>query len=303
MVIYADVIFLLNGVIDFLLLWLTSGIRKQPTSFWRLVIASLVGGLYSILYLWPSYTWFYSLLAKLFISLIMVGIAFGFTRPVAFMRNLGVFYFTCFVCGGAMFALHYILVGQVPIEGGLFLTQTNQGVGSPVSWLMVLLGFPFVWLYTRSSFRSLQERADVHVFLTSLRIYIHDRRIECVGLVDTGNQLRDPFSHAPVVIVELSHLAPLLPDEVCQLVKQKNWEQKVTTLPLEWMVRIKPIPYRAAGNEQQMMVAIKPDCVEIKNEEQWHIVEPVVIGIDVGRLSSDGTYQAIIHPSCVQIAG
>jgi stage II sporulation protein GA (sporulation sigma-E factor processing peptidase) len=41
--------------------------------------------------------------------------------------------------------------------------------------------------------------------------------------------------------------------------------------------------------------------VEILQGNQWHKIKKILIGIDVGRLSSDGTYQAIIHPSCYDL--
>jgi stage II sporulation protein GA (sporulation sigma-E factor processing peptidase) len=49
-----------------------------------------------------------------------------------------------------------------------------------------------------------------------------------------------------------------------------------------------------------MMVAIKPDYVRVRQENGWNKMEKILIGLDVGRLSSDGTYQAIIHPSCIR---
>lgn len=303
MVIYADVIFLHNSYIDFLLLWLTSGIRKQRTSIWRLVLAALVGGIYSTLYLWSSFASLYTIFCKLLISLILIWIAFGFAHPLAYLRNLGVFYLTCFVTGGAMIALHYFLTGDMVVGGGILFSQSQKGWGSPVSWLFVFIGFPLVWFYTRSAFRSIQERAEVYDFLTPIRIYINDRKIECVGLVDTGNQLRDPITRAPVWMVELDSLQRSLPTQVSTMVRNNSWEKEWNQLPLDWIVRLRVIPYRAAGQSGEMMIAFKADEVSIWKDERWNKVDPVIIGIDVRNLSSDGTYQAIIHPSCVSIAG
>jgi stage II sporulation protein GA (sporulation sigma-E factor processing peptidase) len=67
------------------------------------------------------------------------------------------------------------------------------------------------------------------------------------------------------------------------------------------MVKIRIIPYRVAGSDHEMMIAFKPDAVEIWREDEWNNVGKVLIGIDVGRISSDGTYQAIIHPSCLSV--
>jgi stage II sporulation protein GA (sporulation sigma-E factor processing peptidase) len=301
MVVYADMIFLLNGTIDYLLLWLTAGIRKQPTKVWRLLLAACVGGAYSMLHLWPQFALAYFFPVKILVSLAMVWIAYGFHHPLAFIRNLGVFYLVCFIAGGAMIAFHYVTTGDSQVAGGLFLTHSAQGWGSPVSWALVLCGFPLVWLYTRFSLRSLKENHRIQQYMTGVRIHLNQHCLECVGLVDTGNQLRDPITRTPVMIVELDRLKVCFPEELEQMLRQWDWEAGWSNLPAAWINRIRVIPYRAAGKEQEMMIAIRPDVVEILQGNQRHKIKKILIGIDVGRLSSDGTYQAIIHPSCYDL--
>ncbi|SEN08710.1 sigma-E processing peptidase SpoIIGA [Lihuaxuella thermophila] len=301
MTVYADLIFLLNGCIDFLLLWLTSGIRKQKTSYWRLLLAAMVGGIYSMLHLWPVFSLAYFFPVKILVSMVMVWVAYGFCHPLAYLRNLGVFYLVCFIAGGAMIALHYVITGDSQVAGGVFFTQSSKGWGSPVSWLLILFGFPLVWAYTRFSLRSLNERQSVHQFLTRVKIFIDGKELECTGLVDTGNQLRDPMTRTPVMMVELERIKSWIPHELKEMAEANDWEKGWLMLPPEWMARVRVIPYRAAGSKGNMMIAFKPDHVQILQENKWNNVDRVLIGIDVGHLSSDGTYQAIIHPSCLSV--
>jgi stage II sporulation protein GA (sporulation sigma-E factor processing peptidase) len=49
------------------------------------------------------------------------------------------------------------------------------------------------------------------------------------------------------------------------------------------------------------MLAIKPDQVKVRFNEQWITTSKVLVGIDRGRLSSDGSYQAILHPALIEI--
>lgn len=301
MVIYADLIFLLNTYIDFLLLWLTSGIRKQQISMWRLIIAAMIGGLYSMLHLWPHFAITYSLPVKILVSMLMIWVAFGWGHFRSYIRNLGVFYLVCFIAGGALIALHYVVSGESQVAGGIFFTQTANGWGSPVSWGIIIVGFPLVWAYTRFSFRSLEERQRVNQYLVPMKIKLNGEEILCMGLIDTGNQLRDPITRAPVIMVEIQSLAAQLPRELIEMVMKKDWENGWLQLPADWMTKVRMIPYRPAGRDFEMMIVIKPDQVEIQHEDKWNNVQKVLIGIDVGRISSDGTYQAIIHPSCVSL--
>lgn len=299
MTVYADVVFLLNSCFDYLLLWLTSSIRKQRIKVWRLIVGATIGGIYATLHLWQEFTPAYFLPMKLLVSMFMIYLSFGFGNLISYLRTLGVFYVTCFLTGGAMIALHFIWTGDHQVAGGLLYTESPSGWGSPVSWLFLWIGFPLVWIYSRFSLGTLQERQQFEQFLTPLKITTDGQELECTGLVDTGNQLRDPLTRAPVLLLELDELRPFLPDTVVKMAYAKDWEQGWGELPPEWMVKIRLVPYRAAGSQQEVMIAYKPDQVEIWQENQWNNVGKVLIGIDVGRFSTDGTYQAIIHPSCL----
>lgn len=299
--IYADIVCLLNGLIDYLLLWLTAGIRKQNVSVWRLGIAAMIGGIYSMLYLWPEFSFLFTLVGKISLSFLMVWVAFGFHHPLTYFRNLRVFYLICFLAGGGIMAIHYALTGQVQVEGGIFMTDSNNGWGSPVSWLMVLFGFPLVWLYTKWSFRTLDEKNKIADFLVPIRIQIAENVTKCVGLIDTGNQLRDPITRTPVMMVEYARLKNNLPDCFKELVTTKDWDEIIRHLPPEWMVRVRIIPFRVTKSKGEMMLAFQPDKVEVWKNNEWNNIGKVFIGIDDGHLSSDGTYQAIIHPSCLSM--
>jgi stage II sporulation protein GA (sporulation sigma-E factor processing peptidase) len=52
-----------------------------------------------------------------------------------------------------------------------------------------------------------------------------------------------------------------------------------------------------------MMIALKPDRIMICTGGGWHEVERALLGLDSGRLSSDGSYHAIIHPACLPAVG
>ncbi|PTX51954.1 stage II sporulation protein GA (sporulation sigma-E factor processing peptidase) [Melghirimyces profundicolus] len=302
MVVYADLVFALNLCIDFLLLWLTSAIRRQPAPHWRLFSAAFLGACYAVIHLTHPLVLTYTFPGKMLFSVLMIWVAMGYRGPLAFLRNLGVFYLISFVTGGGMFALHYFFSGGVQASGGMLLNP-SYGWGSPVSWGFVLLAFPLVWLYARISFGTIQERQKVNRHLTRVAIRINNRKLECVGLMDTGNQLRDPISRTPVMMVELEPLIPFLPDPVVKLAREKNWERFGEDLTREWMTRIRLVPFRGAASDAGLMLTLKPDRVEIFQDGIWYDAGKVLVGLDDRRLSSDGTFQAILHPSCMPAAG
>lgn len=299
MTVYADMVFLLNFCVDLLLLWLTMAIRKQRTAFWRLAVAAFLGAGYAVMMLAPVLPWVFTWGVKLIFSCLMVFVAFGYHSGPAFLRSWGVFYLTSFVVGGGLFAVHYFLLDQQKVLNGVLITQSS-GMGTPVTWTFIAIAFPLVWLYSRLTFKSLAERQDIHRFLVHVELVIGEKRASGAGLIDTGNQLRDPLTRMPVMIVETRLVNPILPQVVRQAVQQHDVTQGLSQLSPEWMTRVKLIPYRSVTRGTDFLLALKPDKIKVVQREKTHELENVLIGLDNGRLSSDGTYQMILPLSCVE---
>lgn len=299
MTVYADMIFLLNFCVDLLLLWLTMTIRKQRTPFWRLAVAASFGAAYAVMMLIPVLPWIFTWAAKLLLSICMILIAFGFRSRPAFLRNWGVFYLVSFVVGGGMFALHYFLLEQQVIVNGVLVTQSG-GMGTPITWTFIVVAFPLVWWYSRLTFRSLAERQVIQQYIVQVDVHIGKNSVSGAGLIDTGNQLRDPLTRAPVMMVEAHLITPILPQKVRSVVSNKDMTTGLVDLPPEWLTRVKLIPYRSVRKGTEFLLAIKPDKVRIKQGEQMREVHNALIGLDNGRLSQDGTYQMIVHPSLIE---
>jgi hypothetical protein len=74
-IVYADITFLLNFIMDFIILWVTVRLTGVPVAYIRLIMAALLGGIYAVGYLYPDISWVYSFPMKVLLSVIMVAIA------------------------------------------------------------------------------------------------------------------------------------------------------------------------------------------------------------------------------------
>ena len=83
-VIYVDVLFIVNFFITFLLLLITEKLAKRGDKLYRKVLASFVGGAYSLVILVDELSFLVSTLGKLIAASIIVLIAF---KPVS-LKNL-----------------------------------------------------------------------------------------------------------------------------------------------------------------------------------------------------------------------
>lgn len=299
--VYLDLLFAQNVLIDYLLLSLTSTWRTEPVRKWRMWAAAVLGGTYVLFFFYLSFGFLYTFLAKIFFSCIIVLLAFGFSGWRHFLRLLSTFYMTAFLMGGCVTALYWLLQSQVDVLYRFrFLRSVDMVQFSVLGALAV--GYPFSWFFARWTYRSLQRQKLVWDQLVEVAGEVMGNRFQCTGLVDTGNQLYDPFSRNPVMMIEVT-VMPFLPEPLVRLVDAAldgSLDEMLERLDDRWASRLRILPYRTVGRADAWLVALRPDGLSLKMGERRYEIRHVLIGLTSVSLSPDGTYQAIVHPSLLQ---
>lgn len=119
MVIYVDIIFLENLVLDFIILLATGIICNCKIKLWRLILASSIGSLCTIISFIIGVSEF---VLKIFMSFIIILISFGFKSKKRFLKNLGVFYLTSISFGGSSFMFLFLVdPKEIIYKAGHFL--------------------------------------------------------------------------------------------------------------------------------------------------------------------------------------
>ncbi|MGG3888942.1 sigma-E processing peptidase SpoIIGA [Metabacillus fastidiosus] len=302
MSIYLDVIWFLNFSFDLFLLLLTAIILKRRIKKLRLLLGALIGSSIVILMFTPFSFMAVHPLGKLAISVLMVLISFGFQRFRSFFQSLLTFYFITFMIGGGMLGTHYFMQVEMGVLDGVMMTSST-GFGDPISWLFVLIGFPLAWYFSRNRLESLETKKIKFDQLVQVLIKVDSNELLLRGLIDSGNQLYDPISRSPVMIIDTSKAKSFLPeklfeqalkDDVMASISQDSEETH------EWEHRVRLIPYRVVGHENQFLLGFKPDEISIQTREGTIHVKKAVIGLNRTTLSSDDEYDCIIHPKMMQ---
>lgn len=296
MTIYLDVIWLLNFLFDSLLLLLTAIILKRTFSLWRLLAGGFVGSLIILLSITPFHAYSGHTLIKLSFSVLMVFISFGYHRFYFFMKSLVTLYFVTFLMGGAIIGVHYFLTFDMNLSSSVIISSI-KGYGDPISWMFVLLGFPIAWHFSKTRIEGIEMTHIQFDQLVKVTIKIHETSYQFTGLIDSGNQLYDPLSRTPVMIVSIAHKLADFPPSFIQLTKAEELLANETVeLPKEFANKIRLIPYRVVGQEQQILIAVKPDQVILEKEGNVFAVEKVLVSFTVQQLSPENQYQCIVHP-------
>jgi stage II sporulation protein GA (sporulation sigma-E factor processing peptidase) len=297
MAIYLDVIWFLNFCIDLLLLLLTALVLKRNLVKWRLLLGALVASSVLFLVVTPFSSLYYHPMFKLAFSTCIVVTTFGFRRFSYFIQNLLTFYFVSFICGGGLIALHFFFNNEMVILNGVVTTKST-GLGTPISWLLVLIGFPVIWFLSKKRFELIEVRKVKYEEIVDVDLFIIDKHLKLKGLVDSGNQLQDPLTKKPVMIIDMNILQNKFPKSIVQQAKHPELigDQSIE-IETVWEEKLCIIPYRGIGQVNQFIIGIRPDkvVVTLENGEELDSSN-VIVGLNFTNLSSEGDFNCILHP-------
>ncbi|MTH52646.1 sigma-E processing peptidase SpoIIGA [Bacillus mangrovi] len=299
MTVYLDVIWLLNFLFDTMLLLLTAAMMKRKKVWYRILLGGFIGSALVLFLFTPLSPFFSHPAGKFLISILMVWTAFGFIRFKYFLQNLLMFYFATFAIGGGIIGVHYFLQQDSYLAGGVLITQST-GFGDPVSWLFAAAGFPLLWLFSSGRGKDIQVKKLQYEEIVYVTAYLGETVLEMRGLVDSGNQLYDPLTKTPVMIADTEKMKDHLPKALCDKVSSGKILEDTPDLDHEWQLRMRIVPYRGVGQQNQFMLALKPDALTISTgKEEWQ-VKKALIALSSSQLSADGDFTCIVHPQMLQ---
>lgn len=293
MVVYADIVWLLNACIDFLLLVLTAIVLKRKVKRWRLVLGACIGSTIVIFAFTPFAYVMTHPLTKLLYSLLIVYATFGFSRFRTFTQTVLTFYFVTFMVGGGLVGTHFFL--QTNDMMNKFVSTKTVSYGDPISWLFVVIGFPVMYYFSKKRIADVEVTKIHYEQIVKVRVQVNGLDVYIDGLIDSGNQLYDPLTKTPVMIMNLSSFEDTLPKWLIEQIQSKNEIPHIPETESEWAARLRLIPYRAVGVHHQFLWAIKPDAIHIYHEGKAVIPDKVFIGLNAEPLSANGEYQCILH--------
>ncbi|GAA0460648.1 sigma-E processing peptidase SpoIIGA [Alkalibacillus silvisoli] len=290
MQLYVDLIWLLNLLFDWMILLVVAWVTRSKFVHWRVFLAALFASLIIPFTLLLDWSIFDSAIFKLIYSVFIILIAFSYQFLKDFFIKFISFYFINFSIGGAVFGIHYFINTNTEM-----VLSTHAPFGDMVSWIVVLILFPVALFITKSQLQNLtmfqmrlQQQYDVS-------IRYQNKKIQVLGFLDTGNQLKHPLTQHPVILVNETIF--------------KHWfdETKVESLKLADHLgfqnvndEIQLIPYQKAGGEQGLLPAFLADEVNVLINNQVVSTKKVYVGIHFGHFSRQMNVQCLLNPLLIQ---
>lgn len=298
-VVYLDEIIIVNLVMNLTVLWLTSRFTGSRTSPTRMLTAVTVGCIYALLIFFPGLDRAGgSIVPKTMVAGLMILIAFGFGNFKSFLKNILGLFLASFFVGGISLGLHYLFTVTEAVPSTSQQEQQNFNKWVILSCAVLLTYLVGKWGSTLWTRRLHQKTASVPVTVS-----LWGSRVSAQALVDTGNQLIDPISQHPVIVMEFGVLEPALPTTMCHLFREAGHQDGSRLMLLladtPYAKSLRLIPFHSLGEENGMLLGIRPDAVEILYENRKYLVKDVVVGIYSRQLSPESAYRALLHPQLV----
>mgnify|MGYP005971921559 FL=1 len=272
-VIYVDVYFAINFLMDFIILVVAKQIlnfkgKIEVRTAIRCVIAALFGATYSviILVLKVKYGVLQILFTWLVVPYIMTGIAFN-NRKLSGIKMLTVVYCVTFVLNGVVSMLSsYSFWGKT-------VAQAKTQEHKKLNVLMLMFGIVIGCLLMKVAVYQMLNKLKIRKNLYNVRIVNGDSKIETVALEDTGNSLREPYKGRPVSVLQYNVIKQILTgNEKCFL-----------------------IPFKSVGSQNGILTGITVDYMEIKNRDVNLKISSPVLGIYKGMFNNDKKYQMLLN--------
>lgn len=207
MTIYIDIILMENLIMNFIILYATGLVLKRKIKNIRLILASLLGAVYSLLAYISTFEIYTNMILKIILSILIVYIAFNAQNVKQIGKDLLLFYLISFVFGGAAFALIYIIKPQdILMKNGLFLGTYPLKT--------VILGAIIAFVIVITAFKIVKSKFSAKDMYCKIKIKLNEKQIETNAMIDTGNLLKEPITNTPVIVVEHTLLYECIPKEI-----------------------------------------------------------------------------------------
>lgn len=290
MTIYIDVILAENLMMNYIILLATGIVAKVKIKQFRLVLASLIGAIYTIISYMKILNLQFSFVFKIILSIIIVYAAYNPQRMSKMWKILLIFYLVSFVFGGVAFSLIYIVKPQeVLMKNGMFLGTYPLKT--------IILGAVIAFLIIIATFKIVKNKISKKDVIYDIEVMIDDKKITTRALIDTGNMLKEPITNTPVIVIEKALLYECLPKEILNHLENiiggdfKDIPEEVQD---RYISKLKLIPFSSLGKQNGMLLGIKPKKIKIVKEDEIVEKENVILGIYQQSLTKRGEYQALM---------
>lgn len=202
MIIYTDILILVNFLVDYFLLLLTFKLTENKVKIIRVLLSALVGGFSSLYIFIPFENTVFDLLYKTVLTFVLTLCSIGFKNIRQFIKFSFVLFSVTSLYGGLIYAVYNTLKPK----GMLFANGVTYFNISPVFLCVATATFYLTLTFLSRIFKKSAVTAEnCEITVTS-----NNKSIELNAIVDTGNSVTDFFGKSEIIIADSLSLNKLI---------------------------------------------------------------------------------------------
>jgi stage II sporulation protein GA (sporulation sigma-E factor processing peptidase) len=265
--VYVDILLLENFIVNFFLMYVVLQTMRLSFKFKHIIIASGFGSLYVLTLLLPQLKVFTLLPFKLLTALFMVIIVIRSSNLLVLLKGTVIYIFYSMLLAGFIVFIE-LNKWTIDLEGMLYGRFSYKG--SLIKGFLIAAMIIYVVMHRLVVF--VRDRRQLVNFTYRIEVGFHNSNSKMNAFLDTGNELREPVTNLPVIIIERNILNQLDLKE----------ENKMY------------IPYKVLNGIPGKIEAFKPTYVKLYQDENNYKYINVIIGLCDGKLSELNDYNALL---------
>lgn len=265
--VYADILVLENCIVDFFLLTLTMKCIRHKCKTSKLLVSSLIGGIYTLVLVFPKLNILGSMPFQLGVAFIMIRVLYGKSSVFNLIKLVSIFFMLTFTLSGICF-LFSLKVND-------YFVGTSFKI-EKYSIKYIMLGIMIIYtVYSRIT-DYVKEKLFIKSFNFKIEFEIENNQYILKGFLDTGNELVEPITNLPCILVEEN------------LIKDIKFNENNTY----------KIPYSAIGSSGNLR-GIRVNNINIRNEKHLDKKIDAIICPCKQILSRENEFNALLSRGIV----
>lgn len=267
MVVYIDVLIFENFIVNMFLLAVTCQTLRIKASTKLMLISAAMGASYVITMVYPRLSYFTRLPFQIIVAAMMVTISLDRRKLFLIFKGTSLLILYSMLLSGFCVFIQYK-------KSGITMLSNNL-IDFDYKWL--LLSVMILYIIINRFVVFIQDRKELASYTYDVEI-VTDKFTKTVkAFLDTGNELREPVTNLPVMIVEKKLLGEL----------KLNDSEKLF------------IPYRVVNGAGGRLEGFKPEFIKIYYKDNRFELRNVVIGVCDSKLSEIDEFEALLSRGIV----
>lgn len=262
MTVFIDILIIENFIVNYFLIYITSQALKLRLSNSNIIFASLIGSFYVLVLFSLKLQFFAALPFKFFIAFIMIVVSFRKIDMFSKIKAYGIFILFSMMLAGLCF---FLALYKYNYENYATFILSRYPITKMIIAIMI------IYLLLSRLLYYLKDRQAVSKLIYVVDIYFGNGYKSIKAFLDTGNELREPVTNLPVMLVQ-------------QEIFNNMGMEKIDKLY---------IPYKVINGTNSRIQGFKPNYIDIHIGKETKRRE-VIIGFCNTKLSSCGDYVALL---------